>query len=327
MTYEMASSRGLVFRRSDETLLLFRDGVLRHFTAAITTLSTAAANRERLLRDFLEYRRSAIAEGERGAVREYLIPPGQDPSRATMLAATLVRQGFEVRRTKVSAAVAGRTFPPGTYVASLAQPGGRLLRNLMEPHVPQPEAFVKEQDRRRQKRLGDQIYDITAWSLPFTFDVEVVPSAAVVSAQASPFTMSDIEGPAPGAAPPLAPARVGYLLPWGSGTAALAADALGQGLRVKTVGLGFTLGGRRYPGGAALVRTSENPADLPARLGALAARHGAEAVPIDSAFVEQGTSLGSNEVAALKAPRVLLLWDTPAQSTSAGWARYVLERR
>ena len=44
-------------------------------------------------------------------------------------------------------------------------------------------------------------------------------------------------------------------------------------------------------------------------------------------FVDEGTSLGSNETRFLKAPRVLLAWDTPTQSLSAGWTRYTLERR
>ena len=30
---------------------------------------------------------------------------------------------------------------------------------------------------------------------------------------------------------------------------------------------------------------------------------------------------------SLRAPRVLLAWDAPTQAQSAGWARYVLERR
>ena len=30
---------------------------------------------------------------------------------------------------------------------------------------------------------------------------------------------------------------------------------------------------------------------------------------------------------SLKAPRVLLAWDTPTSALSAGWARWVLERR
>ena len=70
MTYEQASARGLSFARSDGTLLTFRDGVMQHFNAAIVTAITAAKNRERLVRDFLEYRKSAVAEGEKGPVRE-----------------------------------------------------------------------------------------------------------------------------------------------------------------------------------------------------------------------------------------------------------------
>ena len=50
-------------------------------------------------------------------------------------------------------------------------------------------------------------------------------------------------------------------------------------------------------------------------------------MPIDSTWVDEGTSLGSNDVAPLKAPKVLLVWDTPTQSLSAGWTRYALERR
>ena len=100
-----------------------------------------------------------------------------------------------------------------------------------------------------------------------------------------------------------------------------------QGLRVESVGGAFTLGGRRYPIGTALVRTAGNPADLHARMTALATAHGAEVVPIDSAYVEAGTSLGSPENGFVKAPRVLLAWDLPTSSLSAGWTRYVLERR
>jgi hypothetical protein len=79
--------------------------------------------------------------------------------------------------------------------------------------------------------------------------------------------------------------------------------------------------------GTAFIRNSENPADLNAKLAALVVRHGAEIVPIDATWVDEGTSLGSNDVAALKLPKVLLVWDAPTQSLSAGWMRYSLERR
>ncbi len=322
MTYEMASARGLVWRRRDDTELTYRDGVVRHFVAALETAATAARHRERLLRDFLDYRRSAVQEGERGPVREYLIPPGYDPARTERFARLLVAQGFEVGRADAAFALGAREYPVGTFVVPAAQPAGRLLRNLMDPHVAQPEAFVAEQDRRRRARLPDQMYDVTAWSLPLAFDVDVVtadrPSGAKTTAVAA-------DAPRPVA--PLAQAKVGYLLPWGTGTAATAVEALAAGVRVRTVDLAFTLDGRRYPAGTALVRTSENDAAALSRFSALVARHGVEAVPIDSAYVEEGPSLGSNQVRALKSPRVLLAWDQPTSSLSAGWARYTIERR
>ena len=67
-------------------------------------------------------------------------------------------------------------MPKGTVIIPLAQPAGRLARNLLDPDIKMDEAFIKEQDRRRKARLGDQIYDVTAWSLPLMYDVEVITS-------------------------------------------------------------------------------------------------------------------------------------------------------
>jgi hypothetical protein len=323
MTFEQASARGLVYRRrTDGSLLTYGQGVVQHFTAAVSTLETAARSRERLLRDFLEYRRSAVQEGERGSIREYLIPPGPDPARAERLARLLAAQGIEVRRAEEPVRLGARALPAGTFLVSPAQPAGRLVRNLLDVHVPLDEAFVKEQDRRRKKRLPDEIYDVTAWSLPLAYDVECLASDRPVAARATP-----VDTEAPRRAPALPAAKVGYLVPWGSGAAAGAVEALASGLKVRVAGRPFRLGGRDFAAGTALLRASENPADLRERLAALAGRHGFEAVPIDSGWVEEGVSLGSREVHALKAPRVVLAWDWPASSLSAGWTRWVLERR
>jgi len=324
MTYEQASARALSFARTDGTVMTFRDGVLHHFNAAITTAITAARNRDRLVRDFVDYRRSAVAEGEQGAVREYVLVPGHDPSRADALARNLATQGIEVRRAESALTIGTRTISAGAYLVSNAQPAGRLVRNLLDLDTKQDAAFIARQEERRKRRQPDQIYDITGWSLPLVYDVEVVTSPAAITAQASrvPAVYA-----AASPARALAAARVGYLVPWGVAAAALTADAVTQGLRVHSVGGTFTLGGRSYPIGTALVRTAGNPADLAARLSALAATHGAEVVPIDSAYVESGTSLGSNATGFVKAPRVLLAWDAPTSTLSAGWTRWVLERR
>jgi hypothetical protein len=129
------------------------------------------------------------------------------------------------------------------------------------------------------------------------------------------------------AAPLGAPPKVGFLLPWGSATASLVADALRQGIRLRSADLPFTLGGRAYAAGTVLVRTAENADTMPAALAALARTHGVELVRTDTAFVDAGMSLGSGSMVAVKAPRVVMAWDTGTQAMSAGWTRYTLERR
>jgi hypothetical protein len=316
-TFEMAGSRGLVWRRSDGTLLTYRDGVVRHFTAAIETAATAARHRERLLRDFIEYHRSAVAKG--GAT-EYVLVAGNDPARAARLAELLVRNGLQVRRVDAPVTVAGRDVDAGSFVVPLAQPMGRLVRTLLDPHTSMGDEFIAEQDRRRKLRLPDQIYDITSWSLPLLYDVDLIVSERASGAKTTPW--------APGPATvSVGGAKVGYLVPWGVGTASAVDDIASAGLTARAAGAGFTLGGRQYGIGTLIIRNDENPADLPARLSTIATAHRLDVVPIDTAWVEDGPSLGSNTVRLLKAPRVLLAWDAPTSSLSAGWARFSLERR
>jgi len=321
MTYEQASARALGWKRDDGLLLTFKDGVLHHFTSAIQTARTAAENREKLLRYYSGYRQSAIDEGKKGAI-EYALVPGADPSRAERLARLLVRQGIEVRQTTEASKIGIRGVPAGSYLVSAAQPTGRLIRNLLELNVDQDTAFVKKQDERRKRRQGDQIYDVTAWSLPIAFGVECVPSALPVTVKAQP-----LAGVAAVAVTTLPAAKVAYLLPWGFNSAAAVAEALQAGIRVRVAGDIIKLNGATFPTGTAIFRTSENE-NLATRLGAIAAKHNVTPVGTDTAFVDVGgISLGSSDVANMKSPRVLLMWDAPTSSLSAGWARFALERR
>ena len=160
MTYEQASARGLRYRREDGAVLSYRDGVLHHFTAAITTAETAAKNRAAILRDFYDYRRSAVSEGETGPVREYLLVPGADPSRAERLARLLATQGIEVSRAVEPFRLGTRTLPAGTWVVPAAQPSGRLraqparsrdpaARGVHQGAGPPPREEARRSDLRR----------------------------------------------------------------------------------------------------------------------------------------------------------------------------------
>jgi len=322
MTYEQATSRGLLMRRSDETTFHFRDTVQHHFVATLATAETAARNREKLLGNFRAYRKSAVtAEGE---TRAYILPRRGDTAAVDKLACLLADQGVEVKRSVGVLRAAGAEYPDSSYAIDLAQPARRLVRTLLDADVKMDDNFLKEQERRRAKKLPDEIYDITAWSLALMFNVELVAVAGAPEAQ---FEIVDPSKPTTGRLTHPA-ATLAFLAPWGNAAQSrLLTAALRQGLRVWSTDKPFVLAGRRYPSGTLIFKVKENGAGLSAKLEKLAVSTGAEIAGVDSGWVEEGANFGSRHVSELRRPTVALAWDRPVTSLSAGWTRYVLERQ
>jgi len=324
MTYEQASVRGLVVRRSDDSLLHFRDTVRRHFVASLATAETAAQHREQLLEDFYQYQVSAIAEGAKEPVRAYILPRGRDAAATDKLAGLLMEQGVEVQQATAPFHAGGREYAAGTYVAPLAQPAKRLIRTLLDPVTPLDDSFLKREEQRRQRKLRGEIYDVTAWSLPLMFNVEAVASAEPVTGAFAPAKPARIPpGEIQGGT-----AEVAYLAAWGSAaTGRLLAGALHNDLEVFSSDRAFAVNGARYPAGSLIFKVQGNPTDLRERLVRLAESTGAEVHATNTGWVDEGVNFGSQHVLRVRKPRIALAWDTPTYSGSAGATRFVLERQ
>ena len=332
MTFEKASARGLAWRRRDGSELTYLDGAVEHFTAALATLATAAQNREQLLRDFAEFRRTA----GQGPVRAYLLPADQgDPVQLRRLVRLLLRNGITVERTEEPLRLEDRLLPTGSYVVPLPQPGGVLARNLLDPQVGMNEAFLKEQEERRRRRLPDQIYDVTAWNLPLLYDLECLAVSARPGGKLTELRLEMLGRPS-GPLPELPEATVGYAIRWSPAAAALTIAALREGRHAKFIPGDLQIDedgpdGPKTPlsfkRGTVIFRRSDNDPRLRTSLAQLAAEHEVAVTPLGSGFVDEGVSLGSNQAVTLALPRLLLLWDAPANSLSAGWSRFVLEQR
>jgi hypothetical protein len=319
MTFEEASSRGLATRLEDGTVLTYKDAVEHHLVTAFTTCRTAAANRQRVVREWYDYREAAVAEGRRGPRRAFALEPGRDPLRAWSLGDLLARQGVEVYRVTESRGA----VKAGSYVVPLDQPLGRLASVLLEKQVPMGDTFEKEQERRAAKRLPDEIYDITAWPLGLLWGVPV----SGISDAASGLKLERLKAGDSPAGGVEGNGSVAYLLPW-NGPAAVRAVAalLHQGVKVAAAGKSFTLGGRKYETGTAIVRRVGNPDTLRETLAAVAKETGVTFVGTATGYVDEGIDLGSTSVHALKAPRIALAWDQPTSPTGAGHLRHAIER-
>jgi hypothetical protein len=324
MTFEQASARGLKVRQYDGNIMTYRDTVRNHFLTSLGTAQTVAQNRKKLLEDFYDYQVTAIEEGSREETRSYIIPTQQDQAGADKMAGLLVQQGVEVERATESFKACGNDYAAGSYTINLAQPRKRMIRTLLDTDVPIAEDWLAEQERRRAKKIRDQIYDVTAWSLPLMMNVRTdacgrSPSVDSVPAGpelVQPGSVSGGEG------------KVAWLVPWGTAPAvSFGAHGLRQGLSIKSSDLPFTHNGTRYPSGTLILDVADNPEDIAETVAQLASSTGADVVAVDNSWVTDGPNFGSNNVVRFNAPEVAILWDSPTSSYSAGNTRFVIERQ
>ncbi len=324
MTYEQGSARGLVARRSNGERLSFADTIWNQSVASLATIETVARERARWLNDFYDYQVSAIDTGRRAAEGRYaLLPTQRDQAGADRLARLLASQRVDVSRADADFRACTTDYARGSYIIDLAQPASRLVRVLLDRQIDIESDFMAEQKRRRERGLPDEIYDVTAWSLPLMRNLEVercnaLPRVSLTAVDADPPQRGSVDNTG---------ARVAFLVAWGEReAAAFLSRALRSGLTVQSADEAFETAGRRWPGGSLVIPRAGNPDDLVSLLETLAQHTGVQIVGVDDSWITEGPNFGSAKMPRLRAPRVALLWDRPTSPTGAGATRFILER-
>ena len=324
--WEQAGVRGLVIRREDERNLHFHEAVRHHYVSAIATVQFAATHREELLRDFYETRRRGVELGREGAVRHYFLVPDERAARARSLAQLLRNNGIEVRQlaspvkttsTSIrSGEKAKRTIPAGSFHIPVAQPAGALVRVLLDRQVDMGEEFVTRQLERNKNRFADEIYDVTAWSLPLAFDVECLAAGETVEVDSQLWEGKTAPGQIAGGK-----ARVAYLIADPDSALPALADWLRKGVRVHITERPLRLDQNEFPRGTLILKTPENPPELHAWVQQAARDYGLSVVAANTGFVSEGAHFGGPYVRWIRPPQIALVVDRPV-SYSAGHTWY-----
>jgi hypothetical protein len=184
--------------------------------------------------------------------------------------------------------------------------------------------FIKRQEERVSKGLPDEIYDVTAWSLPLMFNVPIVPCSNDPVVRGELISRDwQASGVVTGG-----PTKVGYVVPWGNtASGRFLTAALRAGVPVKSSNKEFTLGGVKYPAGSLFIDAARESENLATRVAVLAKQSGARVSAVADSWVTEGPSLGSPNMLHMPLPRVALVWDEPTERYSAGHSRFVLERQ
>lgn len=309
MTFEVSGQGGMAYRRQDGEVFTLESRLQRHTAASLATVATAASERQALLWDFHRTRRERVALGDRAGA--FLLAEGEDPARTRALAALLEQNGIEVLRTTAELATTGlepiglaqgASLPTGSYLVPLNQPKGALAQALLEGEA----------------RMGPKpTFDVTAWSLPLAFHVPAWRAKTRPRVGTAPLAAAPTTG--------LSTAAWGYLIPAGyEGVERTLATLLQEGFKATALAEPSVHQGRRLGAGTLVWPSRTNPPALKARLQALARQNHHPVLPTDTAQMTSGPDLGSNRALILKAPRIAVLVDRPANPMAFGALAHTL---
>src|SRR3989442_1115932 len=270
---------------------------------------------------FETYGRANAAAFDR--MKRIVFTRGGDARTAAHVVGLLLRDGIEVGRLRqpltsttahsyLGGPPARQTFPAGSYVVDLTQPQRRLAKAVLEPQPGFDRGFVERElgKYQRNRRRGDAgereeygFYDVTAWALPYTFNLQAwwTEDAAPLSAD----VVTDTVLPAPPA--PARAASAYVFTDDNAGAARLALALQAEGFKLAVALKPLRADGRSWPRGTFVVRVQRNPATLQERLPAPAPALGVAVPPVQSAFADSGAvGVGSDAGGALDAPAILL---------------------
>lgn len=230
------------------------------------------------------------------------------------------------------------TFPAGSLVVDLAQPQGQVARAFLEPDPDFEPSFLREQQARRERNekrnVGErkeeyEFYDITAWALPYTYNIAACWTEDALAVDARPLVLDAQEHVALNRIANAAPARatVAYLFrPNQDASAFLAIRLLQNGIRLTRLGKPLRLMGQTWPAGTTVALVSRNPDTLYAQITALSKSMGVPVTALNSGYGDADTpGLGSADVQNVPRPRVALIADDGASITSFGAIWHLFE--
>ncbi len=132
-------------------------------------LENVANNRALLKKNFYLMNQRTIEKFSNGAPFAFVIPAKQhDPIAVAKLIELLQSEAAEIEIANHSFRADGVTYPAGTYVAKLAQPFGRWIKDILEPQT------YPDIRWPHSNSPIDKPYDVTAWSLGMLMGVETI---------------------------------------------------------------------------------------------------------------------------------------------------------
>ncbi|HXV75738.1 MAG TPA: M14 family zinc carboxypeptidase [Candidatus Polarisedimenticolaceae bacterium] len=315
--FEQASSRG---QRIDTPhgQLDFETTVRNQLATALSTLRAADDLRDELIAYQAAFYDDAAERARQDPVGAYVIGDAGDPARAYHLVELLLRHQIEVYELARELTVAGRSFAPNAaWVVPTAQRQYLLVHAMME---------------RRTEFLDQTFYDVSAWTLPLSFNLPVATLGRSRVGGATGARVRDVAFPAGAFVPD--GAAYAHAFDWSGYYAPRALERLlASERRVYVATKPFTAetstGRHRFDRGSIVIPAASNGGvgALEELLSSVAERDGIDVRVLSGGLTVEGVDLGSPSLRRLEPVRPLLVVGPGASAYEAGQVWHLLDTR
>ena len=315
MTYEQGGSgrAGLGIVTAEGDTLTLRDRIDHHVATSLSTIEVAAVNRERIVREFAAY----FAQGAARSAGEYETYIVSLEGQRDQVAA--IERHLDLLGIRYGAATADISLSAFAYRSGTTQSAAVRKGDLIVPAV-QPKGVLTSVLFDPVAHLADSLsYDITAWSLPYVYDVEAYAVGSPIA-----YAMVARETPAR-----VFPAQtVAYLAEWQSfEDARLLAELLKRGVRVRFSEVPFAIDDQSFPAGTLVITQTGSDSDWHESVLAASEAAGQPVTAVSSTMVQQGADFGSSDVPYLDPPRVAVIANPAAGAYDLGELWHYFDRQ
>lgn len=308
---------GLTFSREEGDTLTLRKRIEGHWLSSVAMIAAANDNRERLLKEFYEFFRSA-STSPTFKYKTIVIKGSNDAaslaSLRNLLESNQIRYSSPRVTGKKLTAFDYRSDREGTLtvekndlIISAFQPQSRLMQVLFEP----------------DSRSSDSIsYDLTAWALPYVYNIEAYAVEERLSAAETPYAVTAADRPLDSIKP------YAYAAPMtGFNELRFMAQLYKNGLNVRYSLKPFVTEGITFGRGSVMVARGDNMnvIDFDRKVYDAASKSSITAVRLSSGMVTEGKDIGSDYAPVNKAPAVALAGGE-GTSQAFGEIWYYMER-
>lgn len=302
MTYEQGGiGAGLGIKTSGGDTLTLADRLLHHYTTSISTIEVASNNSQKLTTEFKKYFDNNV--NGVGLENTTYVLTSSDQNKIEAVKKLLDNIGLNYGVTT------SQNFSGYNYYTNKTEPfkneGYQIAVNTLQPKG----RMVKVLFEQQSKLVDSATYDITAWSIPYTYGVNAWSTKGKLSLTA--YTSPQAITPAQ--------SNYGLLIPYTSINAAkVLANLLAQNIHVRFATDNFTYSGKVFGRGTLIVLKGNNKADWLTAVNNACSTYNVQSYTVQTGFMDAGEDFGSENVHFIKAPKVALLTGNDVSHFSAG---------